>query len=355
MQKFCRQTFTLAVGVLALLSMAATPAAANFITSANVSLSCSSYTINVTGGDLDVANVSYSVDYTFNVVLNGSSTFTVSDSIAVTPDASLNFNATVTKAVGPLSGSFSVTGTATLVDSAGDTFNTVNISFSPNPLVCQTSPPPPCQTPSSNASNFNGTPISGGNFIWFNANFTASGIPSSGAVITFTNSTIALGDTGQTLAVPNAQITFSPSAACASTTFDSVSNTWMTTVPIAGSDEIFLDGLAFQLPAGFSGTVKGSVVWNGDFSSNVPGVTVQWKWGAAVYTHFTTDYNALQVKASHQNACGVNNSDHAGTPEGTDSSTGQSFKGFVIGGARGGGGSNFTGSWSGTQAVHVCS
>lgn len=355
MQKFCRQTFTLAVGVLALLSMAATPAAANFITSANVSLSCSSYTINVTGGNLDVANVSYSVDYTFNVVLNGSSTFTVSDSIAVTPDASLNFNATVTKAVGPLSGSFSVTGTATLVDSAGDTFNTVNISFSPNPLVCQTSPPPPCQTPSSNASNFNGTPMSGGNFIWFNANFTASGIPSSGAVITFTNSTIALGDTGQTLAVPNAQITFSPSAACASTTFDSVSNTWMTTVPIAGSDEIFLDGLAFQLPAGFSGTVKGSVVWNGDFSSNVPGVTVQWKWGAAVYTHFTTDYNALQVKASHQNACGVNNSDHAGTPEGTDSSTGQSFKGFVIGGARGGGGSNFTGSWSGTQAVHVCS
>jgi len=70
---------------------------------------------------------------------------------------------------------------------------------------------------------------------------------------------------------------------------------------------------------------------------------VQWKWGAAVYTYFTTDYNALQVKASHQNACGVNNSDHAGTPEGTDTSTGESFKGFVIGGARGGGGSNFTG------------
>jgi hypothetical protein len=33
------------------------------------------------------------------------------------------------------------------------------------------------------------------------------------------------------------------------------------------------------------------------------------------------------------------NSDHAGTPE--------NFKEFVIGGARGGGGSNWTGSWSG--------
>jgi len=339
--------------IFAFLGMAATPAAANFITSANVKLGCSSYTITVTGGNLDTPNVSFSVNYTINVVLNGT-TFTSSDSIAVTPDSNLNFNASVTKAIGPLSGTFSATGTATLVDSSGTTYNTVDISFSPNPLVCGSAPPPPCQTPSSNASNFNGTPMNGGNFIWFNANFSASGIPSSGAVITFTNSTIQLGDTGQTLAVPNAQITFSPSASCASTTFDSVSNTWMTTVPIGGSDEIFLDGLAYQLAAGFSGTVHGSVVWNGDFSSNVPGVTVQWKWGAAVYTHFTTDYNALNVKASHQNACGMNNSDHAGTPEGTDSSTGQSFKGFVIGGARGGGGSNFTGSWSGTQSVRVC-
>ena len=91
------------------------------------------------------------------------------------------------------------------------------------------------------------------------------------------------------------------------------------------------------------------MVWNGDFSSNVTGVSVQWKWGAAVYTHFTTDYNALNFMASHQNACGMNNSDHAGTPEGTDTSTGQPFKGFVIVGARGGGGSNFTGSWTGPK------
>jgi hypothetical protein len=69
-----------------------------------------------------------------------------------------------------------------------------------------------------------------------------------------------------------------------------------------------------------------------------------------VYTDFTTDYNALQVKPTHTNACGFKNSDHAGTPEGL-SSTGISFKKSVIGGARGGGGSNFTGSWSGTASV----
>src|SRR5439155_361606 len=39
----------------------------------------------------------------------------------------------------------------------------------------------------------------------------------------------------------------------------------------------------------------------------------------------------------------TSNSDHAGTPE--------AFKPYVIGGARGGGGSNYTGSLSGTVAV----
>jgi len=48
------------------------------------------------------------------------------------------------------------------------------------------------------------------------------------------------------------------------------------------------------------------------------------------------------------------NSDHAGTPEGVDPSTTLPFKAFVTGGARGGGGSNWTGSWSGTVGVSVC-
>ena len=66
-------------------------------------------------------------------------------------------------------------------------------------------------------SNFNGTPIEQGNFIWFNANFTASGIPSTGATISFTASTITFtADQLYTVNVPNAQITFIPGA-CAAT------------------------------------------------------------------------------------------------------------------------------------------
>lgn len=213
-------------------------------------------------------------------------------------------------------------------------------------------------TPASNASNFNGTPIQSGNFIWFNANFSARGIPTTGATISFTNSSITLtADQTYTVSVPNAQVKFDPSAVCSSTTFDTGSNTWTTTVPVAGSDEIFLSGVAFPVPAGFAlagGRVQGPVVWQGSFTSDTAGLSVSWKWGAAVYTNFTTDYNALGVKPTHQQTCLYQNGDHAGTPEGVDTGSGRLFKSFVVGGARGGGGSNWTGSWSGTQGVSVC-
>jgi hypothetical protein len=52
-------------------------------------------------------------------------------------------------------------------------------------------------------------------------------------------------------------------------------------------------------------------------SSDTPGIAVQWKWGAAVYTNLTTDYNVIAPKAAHTNTCALNNSDHAGTPEGS--------------------------------------
>ena len=211
---------------------------------------------------------------------------------------------------------------------------------------------------STNTSNFNGTTIEANNFIWFNANFTASGIPSTGATISFTNSTITFtADQFYTVTVPNAQITFDPNAVCASTTFDTGSNTWTTIVPLSGSDEIFLAGVGFPVPAAFAsagGRVQGPVTWQGAFTSDTAGISVSWKWGAAVYKVFSADYNLLGVKPAHTNTCLYNNSDHAGTPEGVNPMSGLPFKHFVTGGARGGGGSNWTGSWSSTVGVSVC-
>jgi hypothetical protein len=204
---------------------------------------------------------------------------------------------------------------------------------------------PPCPA-SSIQSNFNGTPISAGDSVWFNAHINASGIPSSGATIKFSCQTVT--SSAFSSSVPDGVIIFSPSATCATTTFSN--NTWTTTVPISGSDEIFVSGLVLPLPSGLPGGIN-PVTWSGIFSSNVPGVSLSWQWGAAVYTCFTPPpgiYNMLNLKPTHQNACNVNNGDHAGTPEA------KAFQQCVTGGARGGGGSNFTGSWSGTVSTKPC-
>ncbi len=87
------------------------------------------------------------------------------------------------------------------------------------------------------------------------------------------------------------------------------------------------------------------VTWMGTLraTASVP-LTVQWLWAAAVYTKFSTNYNSLGVKATDDNHFPpYQNYDQAGTPE--------NFKSFVTGGARGGGGSNFTGSLSATASV----
>lgn len=191
-------------------------------------------------------------------------------------------------------------------------------------------------------SKFNGNKISASNFIWFNSNFKASGLGTEKVTIWLMNSKVTIN--GVDYDAPNAQITFDPDARYTRTSFDATTNTWKTTVPIIGSDEIFLSGFALQTELAGGATVT----WKGDFFVSASGISINWKWGAAVYTKFTTNYTYLNIKAAHTNAEGndgqpINNSDHAGTPE--------NYKQYVIGGARGGGGSNYTGSWSGTQTV----
>ncbi len=144
------------------------------------------------------------------------------------------------------------------------------------------------------------------------------------------------------MSVPDATVTYCPSCTPATTTFSG--GMWVTTVPSSGlAGNVFLSGLAFQVPTNFPGGIN-PVTWSGNFSSSLPGLTIQWKWAAAVYMNFTNDYNALGVKpVDDSHASTYQNSDHAGTPE--------NYKQFVVGGARGGGGANYTGSYSGTASV----
>jgi hypothetical protein len=325
--------------MMAALTIASTPAAANKLHSAEVVDDCTGYTITFTNSFLAIGK-QYEITWQINglpKVVNDQVTFTAT---------SHTFTTTVTKTWADygitLNGAYSLSGTARLVG-----YNHVPIAFNPTMLNC----PSQCKASTTNSSNFNGTPINAGNYIWFNANFTASGIPSGGGSVSFQNQTISFtADKNYNLPVPDAQINFSPTASCTSSTFDTATNTWIVTVPVSGDDEILLSGLTFPVPTGFT-QVQGNVTWQGTMSSNVPGVSVQWKWGAAVYTTFSSDYNILAVKPGHNASCSYRNGDHAGTPEGDDPLSGSPFKDFVIGGARGGGGSNWTGSWSGTVQV----
>jgi hypothetical protein len=202
-----------------------------------------------------------------------------------------------------------------------------------------------CSTCSSITSNFNGTPIAAGNYLWLNSVLKASGLGSNPVTIFFNNATIGTADT--ILHVPNATITFSPTATSATTAYDSNTDTWFTTLPSSGvAGNTFLTGLSFPVPDNIPGGVHG-LTMTGCFVSDTPGVTVSWQWAAAAYTQFSTDYNALGIKpVDDDHASQYHNSDHAGTPE--------NFKSFVIGGGTGGGGSNYTGSYSGTAQIMPC-
>jgi hypothetical protein len=195
------------------------------------------------------------------------------------------------------------------------------------------------------SSNFNGTPIPGGDWIWFSSVLNVHGLGSQPVTIGFMGSIeFSVGGTVFIVPVPSALVTFSPFVTVATTVFSG--GQWVTTVPLSHlAGNVFLDGVAVQTPSGgFPGGIK-PVTWQGMFVSLTPGISVQWQWSAAAYRNasFGADYNQLGVKPVDDNKASVyQNSDHAGTPE--------NFEPYVVGGATGGGGSNFTGSYSGTGA-----
>lgn len=202
-------------------------------------------------------------------------------------------------------------------------------------------------------SNFNGTSISAGSDIWFNSVFKVTGavdgtqLHFSGSHITFTASS-----TNYDIAIPDAVITFSSAVSTATTTFDG--SKWITFVPLGFADNVWLSGLAWAVPTSLPGGIN-PVTWSWDFVSSTTDVSVQWKWAAAVYSQshsgcgtgdLTSSENDLGVKPLHSTSLdSYHNGHQAGTTENfTDTDC-------WIGGARGGGSSNFTGSYSGTQQV----
>jgi hypothetical protein len=212
----------------------------------------------------------------------------------------------------------------------------------------------------SSTATFNSTAIpqttSGGqNYLWFSDVVSASVASGtlSGVQAFIVNQTVKFtaGGKSYSLLVPNAMVTFSPTATVATTTFDAAASRWETTVPYNISGNVFLAGLPFPVPAGgLPGSI--SVTWSGNFLSTVNQLTAKWKWAAAVYKSFSTTYSNLGVKPVDSSTvyCSAGtpykNSDYAGTPE--------SYKTSVIAGASGSGGTNYTGNYSSVVSVVAC-
>ncbi|CAF3382788.1 unnamed protein product [Rotaria sp. Silwood2] len=165
------------------------------------------------------------------------------------------------------------------------------------------------QCATSISSNFNGTSIGAGKFICFT--------------------------------VPDAIVTIDPLASTATTSYNGTN--WTSPFPKSVSGNVFLSAAAFQVPAGGLPGGINPVTWSGSVSVSDDNVKVAWQWAASVYNSFSSDLSSLGVKPCDDNKLSTTkNSDHAGTPE--------SFKQNVAGGARGGGGSNYTGSYSSTKS-----
>jgi hypothetical protein len=201
-------------------------------------------------------------------------------------------------------------------------------------------------TVSSIAASFNGTAIPAGDTVWFNGAITASGLPKAAPVTLHVESgsiDFTAGGTAYHVAVPNGVIVLTPGATSASTSFDPNDNDWDVSAPSGGTGDVFMGGVALAVPNGLPGGIK-NVTWTASFWSDTAGVTVNWKWAAAVYTNFSTDYNALGVKpVDNQTLSVYHNGDQSGTPE--------AYKSFVVGGATGGGGTNYTGNFTPSKAV----
>lgn len=199
----------------------------------------------------------------------------------------------------PGSPDLSTTGTCTDVD--------------PNPDVCATQ------------NDFVHSAIATGNDVWFSASADITPKDSSlPLTVHYTGQWINLqlqGGNGIPLQIsaPNSEIVFSSTATSATTTF--TAGQWVTTVPVGFTGNVFIGGVAYQVPTGVS-LAGARVDWTGVFSGTTNSFTLQWQWAAAVYSSLGTGlgtsafYNALGIKPiDASTGSAYLNSNSAGTPE----------------------------------------
>jgi hypothetical protein len=215
--------------------------------------------------------------------------------------------------------------------------NTQQVVVTVNPGSVETGED--CIINGSITSMFNNKTIPAGRYIWFSSSFQRGDFAGITGTVTFnvTNAKISFTANGQpyTLNVPDARIRYDAAVTSASTQF--INNIWETAVPRNYTNFGFMSGLACLVPSNLPGSIA-NIEWTADINIDKPGISLSWKWGAAVYTSFAGN-NGLNIKPININTQNpYPNFDLAGTPE--------NFKSFLVPGARSNGGTSYVGSYS---------
>ena len=274
---------------------------------------------------------------------------------------SLPAGLTLNTSTGAITGTPSSEGTfnfsVTVADSSGNSVTgVITTACSISITTCGTKLPPVTCNVNENKTN--------GQIAWFNSHLTKLGgvIPNSTFSIYVSGGKITFGP--NTLSVPDAIVTFSSTAKCSSTSFNTAFNRWETTVPLSyasQADEVFAAGLAYLIPGNFPQNVN-NMTWSANVSASVTGLQVTWQYGISHWlqskngttfpgcsgTSFTPSYSAMNINPVHNApACNTSYSsgDHAGAPECAGRSN------VLTGGGSGGGGSNWTGAWCSTPGA----
>lgn len=195
----------------------------------------------------------------------------------------------------------------------------------------------------TNTLNFNNTAIPQGAYIWFVSDFQMPQPPHK-QNIQMVNSTISFtaNGTSYSIPLPNANVKLLRNLVL---TFNTAKNRWQLQAPFNGPHgNAFLGGGGYQTTASLPGGIK-NVTWSAQFYSK-SGLQFKWQWGAAVYSTFSSDPNALQVKPLDDPHYRPFTNDKAGTPE--------AYKQYVVNGATGNGGKNYIGNLGHPVTVSPC-
>lgn len=208
-----------------------------------------------------------------------------------------------------------------------------------------------CGTGNSSISqSFNSSSIGTNRWVWFSAQIKYRGDDKDEVRIEFRDVTLSatINGTPVTVPVPDGIVYLDPKMKEAETDYSSSSNTWTT---YSRTDDkygyVFLTGIAVQVPSpGFPGSM-GPITMSGKFSSDHDDALIDWRWAAAVYTNFSSNYDNLNVKpVDNSKLSKYHNSDKAGSP--------QSYKKYLVSGGTGSGKGNYTGNHSATKRVEPC-